>query len=111
MRNNRFIIGMIIFESPDEAVGFDFLTFIRVKNSRTILSTDVVALPIQSRRVVRKEKNSQKVFVRNDRGVEFNFRGFGVPGGAATNLFVGRIRNGSAGITRRGGNDSSKPGK
>lgn len=111
MRNDWLVVGMLFLEILDKAIRSRTLAFVRIENDRTILRSDVVALAVQSRRVMGKEKDSQQVLVRNDRRIKFNFCRFGVAGRSTADLFIGRIRNRAARIARSRGDDALQPRK
>ena len=65
---------------------------------RAVLRSDVVALAIERRRVVDREKHPEQVGVRQHGRIELDAHDFGVAGVSAAHLVVGRVRRSSAGV-------------
>src|SRR5678815_1576345 len=62
---------------------------------------DVIALAHALRRVVVLPEDLQDVTVADDARIEDDPHDFRVPGGAAADLFIGRVRRRAAGIAHR----------
>src|SRR4030042_476326 len=76
------------------------LSVIGIEDHRTILRTDVVALPIGRRRVVRREEHVQQIVIPDLRGIELESDDLHMPGRPTGNLLIGRMLDVSPGVAR-----------
>jgi len=75
---------------------------------RAVLGAHVVALAHALGGVVDLEELLHQVGVGDDGGVEDDAHGLGVPGAAAADLLVGRVRRAATGVADRGGPDAGE---
>src|SRR6266704_3069502 len=68
-----------------------FLRFGAIENNGAVLCAAVVALAVQSRRVVSFPKSCQQPLVGNDCGIVFDLNDLGMPGVAGANILVGWV--------------------
>src|SRR5467141_2046338 len=68
-----------------------FLRFGAIEDNGAVLCAAVVALAVQSRRVVSFPKSCQQFFVGNKGGIVFDLNDLGMPGIAGANVLVGWV--------------------
>jgi len=76
--NERVSPEALALQPPNDTLGGFLLFGIMVEDDRSVLSTSVRALPIQSGRVVEREEDLQQPPVRDDVGIEMNLDCLGV---------------------------------
>ena len=104
---NRLRIPALRFHTLHHLPSCLFL-FRRVeKNDRTVLRSDIDALPIGRRGIMGTPENFQQIFVGNDRRVESDLHDLCVTGAVGADLFVGRIRNATAHVAANDINNAS----
>ncbi len=74
--HHRISVSLRIVQFLDQSLRFCLLFFIAVENSRAVLSTNVIALAVEGRRIVGVEENSQEIIVRDDTRIIFDSDGF-----------------------------------
>src|SRR5437870_856462 len=99
---DRFLKLAGLAEAPDYAFGGFLLGFAGREDGRSILSADVIVLPVQRGGIVHAEKIIQESLVAEPGGIEYGLNGLGVARAAGANLFVSWIRSGAAAVTDRG---------
>src|SRR5690349_20531553 len=90
-RDDRLVVNFGVGNFPDDFLGGLFLYGRVVENRRTVRRADVVALTIQGRRVVHREKDAQEVGVGNMFGIEFYLYDFGMSGRFRADFLIRRI--------------------
>src|SRR5437588_95451 len=75
------------------------LLLVVIKNHRTVLSSNVISLPVHGCRIVRFPEDLQQLFIAYLRGVIFNLNDFCVSGIPRTDLLVGWLFDYASGVT------------
>lgn len=78
--DNGAVENVGFFESGDGFAGFGFLLRVMVENCGAVLRAEVGSLVIERGGIVILKKRSEKLAIRNLRGIEFDFDGFSVSG-------------------------------
>lgn len=76
-----------------------FLRFVMVKDNRCIFCTDIMSLTIEGSRIMKSEKNFQKLCVWNKLWIIYNLYDFYMSGCSRTDLFVGWVRSFAAAVS------------
>ena len=71
-----------------------------IENGRSILCSNIGALPVASGRVVKCEKEFEKLLKGNLGSIEGDLNDFGMPGASGADLPIAWILHRAAGITR-----------
>src|SRR6266436_6501576 len=85
----------------DKRFRLPLLILVRIKYDRTVFGSHVRALPIQGRRIVRREEDREQIVISNLCGIVFDLSNFGVAGSTRTHLPVGWVWRRTTRIARR----------
>src|SRR6185503_526937 len=90
-RDNRIGIALLVCHSSDHLLGNLLLIRRMVENGRSVLSPDIMSLPVEGRGIVYDKQYFDQLTITDDVWVECNTDGFCVTGPAATDGFIRRM--------------------
>jgi len=86
----------------DHLLGRRLLFVIGVKNRRSVLRADVVALAVERGRIMQLEKQVEQFLERHFGRIVIDAHGFGVAGASGFHVLIGRIVELAAGVADLG---------